>query len=330
MRKPQPLPSNLAGRPFTLAQAREAGLSRSRTRASDLWTPGRGIRLPRNTDFSLLESCRALTSVTPSSAVSHITAAQLHGLRLPSRYKNVGDIHLSKNLGSGQPRRRHVVGHELLLETGDVVLLDGVPATSVQRTLMDLAPILSMDELVAVADQIVCAHDFSFSPVKIPMVEIGELKAYVARHAGFRGLCKLQDALELVRVGADSTPETELRLVLGRSPLPEFVCNFEIKGSSGAGKVAPDLACPKFRTCAEYDGAHHFSPTQQGKDHDRNFVTESLGWHQALINKHDMENSGFVAVTKIARMLVLGGWDDPHGLSERSLLGELNTRKDLM
>lgn len=330
MRTPKPLPVHLVGRPFTLAQARRAGVARGRTRASDLSTPYRDIRLPHPAEVSLIERCRAITSVTPTSLISHITAAKLHEFRLPFRYFNMQDIHLSKNFGQGRPQRNRVYGHELSLAATDYAVVRGIPITSVQRTLLDIAPELTLDELVAVADQIVCAHNRSFGPPKLPLVEIAELHSYIAQHRGLRGIRKLVAAMELVRVGSDSAPETRLRLCINRWGLPEFRCNYEIKDAAGNPQVAPDLSCPRYRTCAEYDGGHHLSPEQQAKDHDRNFLTTSLGWHQSVINKNDMGKDGLVAITKIARMLVRGGWDDPQNLARQSLLGQLHVRKDVM
>ena len=140
---------------------------------------------------------------------------------------------------------------------------------------------------------------------------------------------RLRAAMEMVRVGSDSPPETRLRLMIMRSPLPEFETNVEILDAEGRGKVAPDLACKKYRTCAEYDGGHHFTPAQQQRDHDRDYCTASLGWRQVPINKEDLKSGERVVITKIARMLVVAGWPDPQGLAGRSLEGLLNTRKDL-
>lgn len=134
--------------------------------------------------------------------------------------------------------------------------------------------------------------------------------------------------MDLVRVGADSPPETRLRLIIERSPLPKFEPNVEILNPEGTSVVAPDLACEEYKTCAEYDGRHHFTPAQQTKDHDRDFVTASQGWHQVLINKDDMNAGELVVVTKLARMLVRGGWPDPQNLAGQSLLGALNSRRD--
>ena len=57
-------------------------------------------------------------------------------------------------------------------------------------------------------------------------------------------------------------------------------------------------------------------------------MTASLGWHQVLINNDDFRSGELVVVTKIARMLKLGGWPDPQNLAGSSLQGHLNTRRD--
>lgn len=329
MGNPTPLPWQIGWRSFTVEEARSAGLSPKRVRAKDLASPGRGVRTPRQAPPNLLEDCRAFTTVVPNGVVSHATAARLHGLYLPPRLEGMPGLDLARRIGEPKPRRAGMRGHLLMFGAGDIVVVQGVPVTSVQRTLVDLAPLLGIDELVDMADQIVCEHHRSFGPPQEAMVPLPQLRAYVALHAGARGMRRLRAAMGLVRVGADSPPESRLRLIIMRSPLPEFETNVEILDEAGRGKVAPDLACKKYRTCAEYDGGHHFTPEQQSRDHDRDYLTAQLGWHQVPINKDDLRAGERVVVTKIARMLVLGGWPDPQGLAGRSLEGLLNTRKDL-
>lgn len=214
------------------------------------------------------------------------------------------------------------------LAGSDITDIRGVPVTTPQRTLLDLAQLLRLDYLVVIADQLVCEHLWTNYRPKLAMVPLAVLNAYVVGHSGLRGLTKLRAAMDLVRVGSDSPPETRLRLMIQRSPLPPFIPNMALHDSSGEEKVHPDLGCEQYRTCIEYDGGHHFTPSQQGKDHDRDFITATLGWHQVKINSDDMRRGDAVILTKIARMLVQGGWADPNKLAERSLRGFLGTRKD--
>ncbi len=317
--------------PFTLEAALRRGVTKRRTRARDLSTPSRGIRVPTNVEIELLESCRALTEATPNAIISHLTAARIHGLYLPRRLEEDQErqlFDLTRPAGDARPRRKQVHGHELELARGDVVVHTGVPVTALQRTLLDLAALLTVEELVVVADQLVREHHRSFGPPVYPLVPLDVLTAYIAGHRRHRGMGKLLQAMELVRVGSDSPRETELRLMIGRWPLPVFEHNVEIRNAAGQGKVAPDLACEEYKSCAEYDGLHHFTPSQQAKDHDRDYITKALGWHQVLINKDDIAAGELVVITKIARALKLGGWPDPANLAGRSLQGLLNTRKD--
>ena len=330
MRSPDPLPFPLDRQPFTVVQARQRGLSRSRSRADDLLLPSQGIRMPKFADVNLLEECRVHVAATPGSFVSHLTAAKLHGLYLPLRYESVQPLDLSRRRGEPQPRRKNVNGHNVLLDKFDLMVMAGVPVTRVERTLLDLAPLLGVDELVALADQIVCAHDGICVPFKQPMLELDELKPYVAGHAGWRGMNKLRAAMEFVRVGSDSPPETALRLLIDGSPLPTFEHNVKLRDAAGHELVQPDLSCKEYRTCAEYDGGLHFSPEQQSKDHNRNYLTKELGWHQVVLNKADIRAGELVVVTKIARILRQAGWPDPHNLAGRSLEGLLGKRRGLV
>lgn len=319
---------SIANVPFTLDAARRYGVSPRRMRAGDLWIPSRTIRIPKNAIFSLFDSCRALTAATPHAVISHLTAARLYGFYLPWRLSEQGDFDLAKPAGQARPRRKNVHGRELQLNPCDVGELAGIPITSEQRTLLDISPLLSVDELVAIADQLVCEHHRSFGRQEYPTVPLQTLRAYIAQNRNHRGVRKLDEAMKLVEVGSDSPKETELRLLIGRWHLPVFSHNVEIRDAAGNGKVGPDLANEEYRTCAEYDGDHHFSRAQQTKDHDRNYITASLGWHQILINNEDFKAGERVLITKIARALKLGGWADPQNLAGRSLKGFLNSRKD--
>ncbi|WP_459307833.1 hypothetical protein [Arthrobacter sp. HLT1-21] len=77
------LPDPLEGRSFTTNAATAIGVPRSRTRASDLSLPSRGIRVPRQSSQSMLDRCRPYTELSTGSFISHTTAAAIHGIPLP-------------------------------------------------------------------------------------------------------------------------------------------------------------------------------------------------------------------------------------------------------
>ncbi|WP_336710909.1 hypothetical protein [Arthrobacter sp. USHLN218] len=195
------------------------------------------------------------------------------------------------------------------MDEGDIVMLDGVAVTSRARTWLDLASIFGVEDLVVIADDLVSEHNRNFGPAREAKVPLGELRAYIASKSRVPGLGRCRKALALVRVGVDSPPESRLRMMLQRAGLPEFHPNYPICDASGYPRIWTDLGCPEFRTCVEYEGTHHLSPEQQASDHDRDYTTSSLLWHQAKINKTDMKRGEAHVVGKVSRMLRRGGWE---------------------
>jgi hypothetical protein len=315
MKMPSPLPYPLNRRPFTLDESDAAGVSRGRTKARDLRGPSRGIRVPTVPGIQLLDRCRPYAKVTGSGVISHVTAARIHGLYLPRQLEERPAIDLARPFGCPGPRRKHVIGHRLRFAEGDVVVVGDVPVTSITRTWLDLATMLNLDDLVVIGDQIVCEHHRNFGPPKEPMIPMTELLDDVLSRRRLMGIAKVREALALVRVGADSPPETRLRLMLQRAGLPQFVPDLPIRNARGEPDVWPDLNCEDHRTCVEYEGQHHLTLDHQASDHDRDYRTRQLGWHQAKINDADMKAGVERVVRKVARELVAGGWSDPLNLA---------------
>ena len=294
--------------PFTLTQGLAMGLTRSRLRGADLSASSRAVRVPLAGEPTVLERCRPHLQLLPGAVVSHLTAARIHGLILPRRVEADSLIHLSREPAQAVPRRRHVAGHRLALAETEIVTVSGVAVTSVPRTWLDLATVLSVDELVIAGDHIVSEYRRSFGPPRFAMVPLGELRTYLEAKKWLPHLRHARAALELVRVGVDLPPESWLRLVLHHSGLPEFVPNFPILDPRGHPVVWTDLACEEFRTCLEYDGAHHLSPEQQHSDHLRDLATAEAGWTQVKISRGDLQRGRAYVAAKVQRGLVLGGW----------------------
>lgn len=294
--------------PFTLTEGLAAGLTRGRLRGRDLQASSRSVRLPRTGEPTIIEHCQPYVQLLPGAIVSHGTAAQIHGLMLPTRLEADPIIHLSRRPSDAVPRRRNVSGHRLALTDAEVVTVAGLSVTSVQRTWLDLATMLSVEELVVAGDHIVSEYRRTYGPPKYALVPLAALTAYVESKRWLPNLQRARTALDLVRVGVDSPPETWLRLLLHRAGLPEFVPNFPVLDRSGRPVVWTDLACERYRTCLEYDGGHHLSPEQQSSDNLRDLATTEAGWFQVKISRDDFRRGEAFVVGKVRRGLMLGGW----------------------
>ncbi len=283
-------------------------MPRKRTRAADLITISRGIRMPRAAAPAGSAALRAYTDQDDCTVLALTSAARLWNACLPPFAANDWRIHLARQRGAPAPRRVNVVGHHLTLLPGEIVTLDGVRLTSPARTWLDLASLLALDDLVAAGDALVCRHGADFPVPKVPLTNITELAAVLQGHRGVRGIRTARQALALIRVGVDSAPETQLRLALVRAGLPEPVLNYLVRDPSGSPALWPDAAYPQFRIAVQYDGVHHGGAEQYERDIGRAEQTAGLQWTEVRISKADLRDECRNAILKVRRALKQRGW----------------------
>ncbi|MFQ4149899.1 DUF559 domain-containing protein [Arthrobacter sp. LAPM80] len=312
MTNSQPLPEWIGGRTFTLRESDGCGVKRRRTTGKDLHTPSRGIRVPWGIEQDLECRIRPILEVTPGGIASHSTAAMLWGIPLPPWLAGGFAVHVSRVAVKSPPWRAGVAGHHTRFKAGEVVRLNGMPVTSPLRTWLDLAAMLDLDDLVAAGDFLVCEHDRIFGPRREPLVPLTAIKEAVNHEFHRRGIVKAKEAAELIRIGADSPPETRIRLALERAGLPVATLNFVVVDLEGHYVSWPDLAFPQWKLAIEYDGAHHLSGRQQDIDSARDKLMKRLGWRQLRITKDMLDADGDMAVVALAKeALHAQGWNGP-------------------
>ncbi len=303
-----PLPHHLTTGSFALRASDKAGISRTRTRAKDLATVSRGIRIPLDSGAKGTAALRAYTDLDDTSALTHVSAARVWGAALARRLGEDWRVHLSRRPGFSSPRRVNVVGHLLAFLPGELVEYDGVRLTSPARTWLDLASMARVDELVIAGDSLVCSHGPEFPAPREAVCTIDDLHAMVESHPGIRGVRLARAALDLVRVGSDSPPETVLRLALVRAGLPEPVLNHVLWGVHGAPVLWPDAAYVQERIAIQYDGAGHGETGQYLSDIRRENLTREYGWLEVRVSKDDLKGDRPDVVRKVLAALKSRGW----------------------
>jgi very-short-patch-repair endonuclease len=91
----------------------------------------------------------AVLAYGPNAVLSHRSAAALHGIRPDHRSKT--DITLPRR--SARPRPRIDVHRSTSLAPADVTTIDGIPCTSLARTLLDLAEVVDRRGVERAIDQ---------------------------------------------------------------------------------------------------------------------------------------------------------------------------------
>ncbi|MEV4953076.1 endonuclease domain-containing protein [Paenarthrobacter nitroguajacolicus] len=302
------LPDHLTTGSFSLRASDKAGVTRKRTAAKDLVTVSRGVRVPVLSGATGAAALRAYTDLDDTSVLVMLSAARLWNVPLPGYVSGDWRIHLARRRGFSFPRRVNVAGHLLTFLAGETAEHDGVKLTSPARTWLDLASVLKLEDLVAAGDSLVCSHGAEFPVPKDALCSIEELREIVRRHPGMRGVRTARAALGLIRVGADSAPETHMRLALIDANLPEPELNHVVRNHLGLPVLWPDAAYLEWKVSLQYDGQHHGGAEQHLRDIERQERSLAYGWLEVRISKHDLEGERPAVVHKVRRALQSRGW----------------------
>jgi hypothetical protein len=313
MKTPRPLPDELQGRPFTVSEATAAGVSPKRLRHRSLTALGKGIRsLGPTTGLPLSVQVRPFIEVNERCAASHLTAAELGSLPVRRMKEGPQMYNVIRPEGAAQLNRPHVIVHRMKLYEDEVTVLDGIPVTTAERTWLDLAEMLTVDELVVTGDSCVRVPRRELEGRDTPWCSLGDLQRMIDRHKGKRGIRKAREALKLIRVGSDSPQESLLRLAVVRAGLPEPELNVPIVDDAGTRHHEPDMSYRKYRIGIEYEGEHHGHEAQVVRDIARSERYAALGWTEVRISKRHMHNDAKAAVAKIRAALLQAGWRPAH------------------
>jgi hypothetical protein len=309
MKTARKLPAELEGRPFTIAEARLAGVSSKRLRHGSLAVLGRGIRSEGPTsELPLSVRVRPFIEVNERCAASHLTAAELTSLPRRRQKEAPQMYHVIRPEGSAHLNRPHVIVHRMKLYEDEITVKDGIRLTTPERTWLDLAEMLTVDELVVAGDSCVRVPRPELEGRDMPLCSIEDLQRMIDRHKGKRGIRRAKEAIQLIRVGSDSPQETMLRLALVRAGLPEPELNVPIIATDGSRHQEPDLSYRRYRIGIEYEGEHHGDDGQIVRDITRSERYEDLGWTEVRISKRHMLDDGKMAVSKVRRALFQAGW----------------------
>lgn len=204
----------------------------------------------------------ACLALGPAAVASHRAAGALWGL------DGCGERVEVTVAGMGERRLAGVVVHRTrALPVADRGEADGVPVTRPARTLIDLAAVLSTEELEAALDSALRDHLVSPSYLERRLEALGT--------RGRAGAAVLSDLLAARKHGrpADSRRENDVVRALVAAGLPSPVRQFPFEG------IRFDLAYPDLRIAIEFDSyRHHFGRQSWRRDTARHNRATASGW----------------------------------------------------
>jgi len=299
MPNPAPLPPHL-GHDFTVASALSQGIAPGRLRRGDLRRPFRGARstsLPRDVP----DRAAALAPLLNArQRFSHLTAAELWGMRLPER-PSERQLHVTSRNAARAMRRPGVIGHVEATAVAAVHLTpSGLRASAPLDAWCECAGLLTIDELIMMGDGLVSRRD--------PVAALAQLTEAVAARSGRRGTARLRNALRQIRPNSDSARETQLRLLVTRAGFPEPTVNAPLRNRAGRFIAHGDLVWAEFGVVLEYEGRHHAEdPEQFAIDIRRLDRMAEAGYRVIRVDRQLMAARAQLIRT-IATALVAAGW----------------------
>lgn len=235
-------------------------------------------------------------NLATGGVASHLTAASLWGLQLPTP----DAVHIIGRHARLEGVRAHT---SVTLEPGDIWQLGAIDLTSPARTLVDSAATVPSLRLGAVVDD----------TLRRGLVRLADLRACHERvdtGPGRRPTVAMRDALQERRPGyaaGDSQREADIVRLLARSGLPAPVLGHRVRIGRFTYKL--DIAWPEFLVCIEFDGWEtHRTFTAFHGDRQRGRRIAATGWTiLPVTSKTDLHE----LIGDLTRLLVLSSRSTP-------------------
>jgi len=215
--------------------------------------------------------------------LSHRSAGGLWGLvGIQSR-----SIEISSGSGRGQP---NLIVHECGIGPEDRTAVDGIPVTTVARTLFDLSEVLDADRLEKAFEE----------ADRLRLLEMSALESVCARSPGRRALKPIRRLIDLARSPEmGRTPLEDRVLALCREhSLPPPATNVELLGHE------VDALWPSERLVVEADGyGFHAHRAAFERDRARDAARQAAGYRVVRLTHRRLEQEPKEVAAELRRLL---------------------------
>ena len=176
------------------------------------------------------------------------------------------------------------------------MVVESVPTTSVERTLLDLAPLLPP---IVLEKAVMSAVHKGLTTADLLAVRLMQFGG-----KGVKGTRKLRRVLGLVEDGVTGSPsEVDLMALMRSGPVPTPTCQLDITLPDGT-TAFPDFAWPDRAKCVEVDGyTTHGSPEALERDLTRQNMLLELGWEMRRFSARRIRRDPIGVLDEIVRFV---------------------------
>jgi hypothetical protein len=199
----------------------------------------------------------------PGAVLTGVTAAAVLGTKWLDEHAPVELTRSDRHCPTGIVARSYCPAPE------DICTRRGLQVTTPARTAFDIGRMEPFDRAVPILDTLMRATGVTREDV----LALADARPGTAR------LPRLRTALEHTDPGAESPPETTLRLLLTASGLPRPETQIEFFDEYGESFIRVDMGWRRWKVAVEYDGIQHWNNARQRAwDIERIAILEAMGW----------------------------------------------------
>jgi hypothetical protein len=223
----------------------------------------------------MLLGAAAVTAAGAGTVASHTDAAIIHGLALLDR--PTATITVTRRPGVNRTGRPGTLVHAAALPDSQVTIRDGIPVTTVARTVVDLARTTPFGSGVVTADSALRARKTSKA----------KLRAVISTMNRWPGIGTARLVVDFANAKAESPFESIARVAFRDWGLPPPVLHAEVGDDEVVGRV--DFFWPDHATIAEADGAAKYAdPARAMLQLDRDARLRQAGFEVVHFTWHDL------------------------------------------
>ncbi|KRD05562.1 hypothetical protein ASE48_15325 [Mycobacterium sp. Root265] len=261
--------------PFIGSTAVRSGRVTRRGLVRDHVALHRDIYIPRDVPLTPLIRAEAAWLAT-NAPLAGVSAAAVLGTKWLNPAAPAEIIRTDRHAPPG------MIVHTWTLADGELCSVRGIECTTPARTAFDLGRRYGDANLaVPLLDALMNATGLTAEAIA----------RVAAAHPGARGVATLRSVLTLVDGGAESLPESRLRLLLVRDGLPRPETQIEFPELH----IRVDMGWREWKVAVEYDGVQHWNDRRQRSwDIDRIALLEDAGWSVVRVSAEMMSRPQMV------------------------------------
>jgi very-short-patch-repair endonuclease len=236
----------------------------------------------------------AVLAAGPGAVLSHRDAAALHGLR----HRHDGRTDVTTTARGASSRARIRIHRTTVLAQEDVTVVDGIPVTSVARTLVDLAGVVQPHQLAKALNEAERIHQVDVTAIARALERTRQRRG--SGHAAMRAALASLAAkgVQLTR----SELEDRFAALLDAHRLPHPLHNVLVHG------FEVDAYWPAARLVVELDGhAFHHTRAAIQRDRDEDNELELAGYRVLRFTHDDVARRPARTAGRVRRALARAG-----------------------